>query len=71
MPVQQRIFVVGVIAAIVVGLILAGCSPHIALTMTSGIVLIASQVWTPESRDVRRGQLRKNKGAGDQSDHSG
>lgn len=46
MPVFQRLLVVAVIAGIVVGLIMSGCSPQLAVTVVSGIVLVSREVWT-------------------------
>ncbi|MFI1768625.1 hypothetical protein ACH41H_42220 [Streptomyces sp. NPDC020800] len=53
MSIKQRLSVVSLVAVIVVGLILAGASPELALTITSGIVLIAREVWTSGLQGAR------------------
>lgn len=58
MPVQQRVLVVALIAAIVGGLILLGCSPQLAVTVVSGIVLVAREVWAQGPRRDDRHRLQ-------------
>lgn len=76
MSVRTRLLVVATVAAIVEGLILAGCSPTVAVTVASGIVLVSREVWMPAGPEGRRRAPRKRTEAPspeseNESNHSG